>query len=64
MNRESLPLILSISIPIVLVSIIFLYIYGYDLTSYFRKIDLIYYIVIFPIVLGFLVALFKYKKDK
>lgn len=64
MNKESLPLILSISIPIALVSIILLYIYGYDLTLFFRKIHVIYYIVIFPIGLGFLVALMKWKKGE
>jgi hypothetical protein len=61
-NRESLPLILSISIPIVLVSLILLYIYGYDLTLFFRRINIIYYIVLFPIGLGFLFALMRWKK--
>jgi len=63
-NKESLPLILSISIPIALVGVILLYIYGYDITSFFRRVHIIYYIVIFPIGLGFLVALMKWKKGE
>ena len=62
MNREALPLILAVLIPIVLVSLILLYIYGYDVTLLFREIDIIYYIIVFPIVLGFLVAIMRWKK--
>jgi len=61
-NREALPLIFAISIPIILVSLILLYFYGYDVTLFFRQIDAIYYIIVFPIALGFLVALMKLKK--
>jgi hypothetical protein len=61
-NRESLPLIFAIMIPIVLVSLILLYIYGYDVTSFFRKIDPIYYVIVAPIALGFLAAIMRWKK--
>lgn len=62
MNKEALPLIFAILIPIILVSLILLYFYGYDVTLFFRQIDIIYYIIVFPIALGFLVALMKWKK--
>jgi hypothetical protein len=58
-NRESLPLIGALLVPIVLVLIILLYFYGYDLTLFLRKIPLIYYIIIFPIALGFTVGIIK-----
>jgi hypothetical protein len=61
-NKEALPLIFAILIPIILVSLILLYFYGYDVTLFFRQINIIYYIIIFPIALGFLVALMKWKK--
>jgi len=63
MNKEAGPLIIAIIVPIILVSLMFLYINGYDITIYFRKIDIIYYIVVFPIALGLLVAILKYKKE-
>jgi len=59
-NKESLPLIAALLIPILLVSIILLYFYGYDITLFFREINIIYYIIIFPIALGFTVAIVKY----
>jgi hypothetical protein len=58
-NRESLPLIGALLVPIVLALIILLYFYGYDLTLFFTKIPLIYYIIIFPIALGFTVGIIK-----
>jgi len=57
MNKEALPFILALSIPIVLVSLFLLHIYGYDLTSFFRELDIIYYIIILPLALGFIVAI-------
>lgn len=63
MNKEAGPLIIAIILPIILVSLMFLYINGYDITIYFRKIDIIYYIVVFPIALGLLVAILRYKKE-
>jgi len=62
MNRESLPLIFALLIPIALVSIVVLFYYGYDITLFFRKIDLIYYITILPIALGFIVAIVKWMR--
>ena len=63
MNREALPLILALLIPIVLVSIILLHFYGYDITSFLRELDIIYYIVILPIALGFTVAILRCGKE-
>ena len=62
MNKEAVPLILAIIIPIALVFIILLYFYGYDFTFYLKKIDLIYYIILLPFVLGAIAALLKLKK--
>lgn len=62
MNREALPLIFAILIPIILVSLILLYFYGYDVTLFFREIDIIYYIIVFPIALGFMVAIMRWIK--
>ena len=61
-NRESLPLIFAILVPIVSVSLIVLYLYGYDVTLFFRKINLIYYVIAAPIALGFLAAIMRWKK--
>ncbi len=61
-NRESLPLILGLSIPVILVSIILLYNYGYDITIFLRKIDIMYYIIILPIALGFTVGIIKFMR--
>jgi hypothetical protein len=60
MNRESIPLIFAIFLPMFFVSSILLYHYGYDLTKYLRQFPVIYYIIIFPIALGFIVAIVKY----
>ena len=60
-NRESLPLIIALLVPIIIVIIILLYNYGYDLTLFLRKIPLVYLIIIFPIVLGFIVIIIKYR---
>ena len=62
MNREAVPFIIAILTPIILVSLVLIHINGYDLTLFFRKIDLIYYIIILPIALGLLVAILKYRK--
>ena len=59
-NRESLPLIGALLVPIVLVLIILLYFYGHDvLINFFMNVPLIYYIIIFPIALGFTVGIIK-----
>ena len=59
-NRESLPLIIGILIPVVLVVIILLYHFGYDITLFLREVDIIYWIIIFPVALGFTVAIIKW----
>jgi hypothetical protein len=61
-NRESLPLIFTMLVPIVLVLIILLYNYGYDITEFFRSLNILYYIVFIPIVLGFIVAVIKFMR--
>lgn len=63
MNKESWPLIIAVLIPVVLVTLVLLYFFGYDFTKIFREIDLLYYIIIFPIVLGFVIAIIRRKKE-
>ena len=60
LNKESLPLFIALIVPIVLVGIVFLYYYGYDITKFFRELDVLYYIVIIPFVLGFIVVIIKF----
>ena len=62
MNKESLPLIFALLIPIALVSLILLNYFEYDIISFLLGVNILYYIIIFPIVLGFIVAILKYKK--
>jgi len=64
MNREAVPLIIGILIPVLLVAGIVLYLSGYDITIFLKKIDIIYYIVIVPFVLGFLVIIFWFRREK
>lgn len=64
MNKESWPLIFAVLIPVVFVVMILLYFFGHDVTKFFREIDLIYYIIIFPIALGFIIAITRWKKDQ
>jgi hypothetical protein len=56
MNREALPLVALVLIPIVFVGLIVSYVQGFDYLSILRRIDLIYYIVLVPFVLGVLAA--------
>ena len=62
MNREALPLIIGILIPVIIVALIVLYVSGHDVTVYLRKIDLIYYVIVFPFGLGLLAAILWFKK--
>jgi hypothetical protein len=64
MNREAVPLIVGILVPIILVALIILYVSGYDITTYLRKIDIIYYIVVIPFGLGFLAAILYFRKPR
>lgn len=63
MNREALPFIFALSIPLFLVSLILLYFYGYDITLFFRELDVIYYIIVLPIALGLLLAIMNARKQ-
>lgn len=64
MNRESLPLIAGFLIPIILVSFILLYYYGYEyiekIINFFLGLNIMYYFIIIPFVLGFVVIIVKY----
>jgi len=62
MNKESLPLIIGLLLPILLVLIIMLNLYGINIFHYLRKIDIIYYLIILPFFLGFLVIIVKYAR--
>ena len=64
MNREALPLIIGIFLPVIIVGLVVLYLSGYDITIYLRKIDIIYYIIVFPFGLGLLAAILYYRKPK
>jgi hypothetical protein len=64
MNREAWPLIIGILVPILLVGLIVLYVSGYDITVYLRKVNLIYYLMILPFVLGLLVIVLWFRKPK
>jgi hypothetical protein len=64
MNREAVPLLVGIFVPIVVVAVIVLYISGYDITANLRKIDIIYYIIVFPFGLGLLAAVLYYRKPR
>jgi len=64
MNREVVPLIVGILVPIVLVALIVLYLSGYDFTIYLRRINIIYYLLILPFVLGLLAAIIWYRKPQ
>ena len=60
MNRQSLPIIIVIFIPIILLFLLLSYNYGFDIISLLKKIDIIYYIIVFPIILGFIVIIVKW----
>lgn len=62
MNKESLPLILALLVPVGLVLIFLLYNYGYDITRFLRTLDILYYIIILPIILGFTVVIIRFMK--
>ena len=61
-NRESIPLILALLVPFALLLVILMYYYGYDLTVFLKKVPILYYIVMIPIGLGFIVAIVKYMR--
>jgi hypothetical protein len=63
-NREAVPLIIGILAPLILVAFIALYISGYDITVYFRNINLIYYLMVLPFGLGLLVVVLWFRRPK
>jgi len=64
MNRESLPLICALLIPIALVAFILLNYFEYDVISFLLNVNVLYYIIIFPIVLGFVVIIVKFMRPE
>ncbi len=68
MNREALPLIIGLLIPLVLVLVIVLYFSGYDVTlslrEFLKKIPILYYIIVLPVILGFIIAIAKWKENR
>ena len=59
-----MPLIVGILVPIFLVGIIVLYVSGYDITAYFRNVNIIYYLLILPFGLGLLVVILWFRKPR
>jgi hypothetical protein len=64
MNREAVPLIIGILLPVLLLAGVVLYLSGYDITVILKKIDIIYYIIVIPFALGFLVVIFWFRREK
>jgi len=56
-NREVIPLAIGLCIPLILVVIVLVQLYGIDFVSFLQKLDVMYYIVLFPILLGLFVAI-------
>lgn len=57
-NREAMPLFIGLCIPLVLVIIMIVQLYGIDFISLIKSLDMIYYVTIFPILLGLVIAIF------
>jgi len=55
-NREAAPLLLGVSIPIILLGLLVIQLYKFDIFSVLQAIDPIYYIVMFPIILGIILG--------
>ena len=62
-NREAIPLLVGVSIPLILLGLLIIQITRYDIIGFLLSIDIIYYIVIFPIVLGLIFALLNRSKE-
>lgn len=56
-NREAAPLAIGLCIPLILVVIVMIQRYGIDFISFIKSLDVLYYIAIFPILLGLFVAI-------
>jgi hypothetical protein len=61
-NRESLPLILALLVPIGIILLFILYYYGFNVFSILKKIPILYYIIIIPMILGFTVIIIKWMR--
>jgi hypothetical protein len=55
-NKEAAPLLLGVSIPILLLGLLVIQLYKFDIFSVLQAIDPIYYIVLFPIILGIIMG--------
>jgi hypothetical protein len=64
MNREAAPLIVGLLLPVIFVASVVLYLSGYDFISFFRKINIIYYLLILPFGLGLLVIILWFRKPR
>ena len=64
MNRESIPLIFALLVPIGLVTFLLLNYFKYDIISFLLGINILYSIIIFPIVLGFIVIIVKFMRPE
>ena len=56
-NREAVPLVIGLCIPLTLMIIVLIQFYGIDFISFIKSVDVLYYIAIFPILLGLFVAI-------
>jgi hypothetical protein len=57
-NKEAVPLIVGLMTPLLLLAILVVQWYGLDIIGLIQTIDPVYYIVMFPIALGLVLALF------
>jgi ABC-type Na+ efflux pump permease subunit len=68
MNREAVPLVIGIFFPIIFVALIILSLsrmYKFtDLIAHLKNLNIIYYIVFIPFMLGFFVIIFWFRKPK
>jgi hypothetical protein len=62
-NREAAPLIVGVSIPLILLALLFIQLNQFDMLTIFLSIDMIYYIVLFPIFLGLIFAILYRSKE-
>jgi len=56
-NREAIPLAIGLCIPLLLLLIVLVQYYGIDFIGLIKSLDVLYYIAIFPILLGLFVAI-------
>jgi len=56
-NREAAPLIIGLCIPLFLAVVVLVQYYGIDIVSFIKSLDVLYYIAVFPILLGLFVAI-------